>query len=290
MKRLALFAGLLTTAAFAQTPEVAVFVDLRPTIMFSDDRSRFKLYDFEGRHSMVGLNVWLENGLRLYAAQRIQRISGSSDQDIFDSFFLEDPGHWRIGKQLLPFGQQSLVKESALAARYNAELLFGGVPLQIAIADNGPGETQGTVARLGPAMWGISYATGSNFTSQGTSLTQLRSPHDAPGRHRGYAEMYGADLTLSFAGFTVGGEALLLRGGETVMDEDFDITDIWVRWSIPVTRYLVEAGWTHEWQNDHDSLRASITIPMDQRAELIPYVRVVGGSLQHVGLTTRFRF
>ncbi len=290
MKRLLLLTGLIAGSAFAQTPEVAVFADLRPTVMSSDGTSRLKLYDFEGRHSMVGLNVWLENGLRIYAAQRLQRISASSDQDIFDSFFVEDPGHWRVGKQLLPFGQQSLVRESALAARYNAELLLAGVPFEIAVADNGAGETRGLTARLGPAMWGISYATGSNFTSQATSLTQLRSPNDASGRNRGYSEMYGGDLQLSFAGFTVGGEALILRGGETALDPDMDITDVWVRWSIPVVRYLVEAGWTREWLEGGDSLRATVTIPIDQRAELIPYVRVVDGSLQHFGLTTRFRF
>lgn len=286
----AVILALGAASVFAQTPDVAIFADLRPTISTNrDEESRFRWYDLNGRHSVVGFRMVVESNARIYVAQRIQQMKGDGDPDGLDEAYIELPPEWRLGKQYIPFGARNLVRESVMGVRFNTELVFESIPTEVAYVDGGQGRPRGVVARVGGPVFGASIATGSNFGIQGTSFTQFRDPDDAVGRGRGYSLMYGADVTFRMGLVDVTAEFVSLRYGETNDDDDKDLTDIKGRISLLGLGY-VEAGWARDWDANRNVLRILAEMPAGQHAILVPCLRLDDDGFRDFGVTARIRF
>ena len=278
-------------AAMAQSPDVSVFADLRPTISFSSSEdTRLRWYDTSGRHSLVGFRIILENGGRMYVAQRLQKMPGDADPDSLDEWFIELPPEWRAGKQYLPFGQKNIVREAVPAIRFNTTLVFDAVPIEIAYCDAGDERPRGIVGRVGNPNLGVSVATGQHFGIQGTSFTQFRDPGMAAGKGRGYQLMYGIDGSLKFGIATISGEYVALREGETNKDADADLTDFRARFSLPMTGWFAEAAWSRSWQDKQDIYRLSAEIPAADKVSIQPFVRFDHRGFHDGGVVARLRF
>lgn len=281
----------VVAAGSAQSPDVSVFADLRPTFSFDKgEDTRLRWYDFSGRHSLVGLRVILENGGRMYVAQRLQNMNGDADPDSLDEWFIELPPEWRAGKQYLPFGQKNIVREAVPAIRFNTQLVFDAVPIEIAYCDAGSGRQIGFVGRIGSPNMGASLATGQHFGIQGTSFTQFRSPDYAAGKGHGYKLMYGFDGSVTWGRFTFSGEYVALREGETASDGDADLTDFRARFSFPIAGWFAEAAWSRSWLDRQDIYRLSAEIPAAAKVSLQPFVRFDHKGFHDGGVMARIRF
>ena len=267
MKRALLF---LTVAACgivrAQTPEVAIFADLRPTwFVETGDQNRIRWYDPHGNYSVIGFHMVLETGNVVYVTQRLERVDNGGDPDSIDEAYIESRGLWRIGKQYLPFGQQDILRETVPALRYDTQLLFDAIPISIAVSDNREGLTHGIVARIGGDL-GVSIATGDNFGIQGSSLTQFRRPVDAPGRGRGYKRAVGLDTKYGWRGGVVEAEWLMLFDGNTALDAEQNLSDLRYRFTTKGTNFPVTLGWSRSWDQHKDWYRAFMEIPVGTKS------------------------
>ena len=273
----------------AQTPEVAIFADLRPTLRVETGQTnRIRWYDLQGNYSVIGFYMILETGNRVKVTQRLEKIVGGGDPDNLDEYYIESRGNWRIGKQYLPFGQQNILRETAPALRYDTQLLFDAVPMHIAVADNGKDLTRGVVARIGREV-GASVAVGNNFGIQGSSLTQFHRPEDALGKGRGYRTVYGLDGAFPAWGNTVEGEWVYLRDGETDLDEDRNLTDVRFRFATPKTNYVITVAWSRSWNENRDIYRATAELPINAKVSWEPFIRFRGLDWKDFGLTARVR-
>jgi hypothetical protein len=273
-------------AASAQVPDVSFFAELLPTATFRQDaRPRLTWYDLDGRPSLVGLRLVLESGNRVYVAQRLQRIEGSGDPDTVDEYYIESRGSWRVGKQALPFGRRLLLRENALAARLDTELVLDELPVAVAYCDAGAGRNRGIVGRVGRAL-GASFAVGNHFGIQQTSFTTLRRPESAPGRGRGHRLALGADIGLPFGSTFVVAEFVALRDGETAADTDQDVSLL--RVDIGGDGKL-QAGWARNWSDAGDVYILAMRIPMRDKLVLEPQVRLGRGGLGAFSATLRVR-
>jgi len=277
---------LVPGVALAQVPEVALFVEGAPTVAFRHgSRPQLTWYDLDGRPSLVGLRMILESGHRVYVAQRLQRIDASGDPDGIDEYYIEQRGSWRAGKQLLPFGRRNFVREYALAARLDTELIVDAVPISIAYCDAGPGRNRGVVGRVGRTL-GASFAIGNHFGIQATTLAQLRGLAAAPGEGGGYRMAVGADLSLPFAGGIGTVEFVALRDGESASDEDMAASLVELAWEAP---FPVRLGWARNWTDPFDVYSLSVPVNLDPKTSLEPTIRYSGGRVSVLGATLRVR-
>jgi len=290
MKRGLLYpAALFGTSAFAQTPEVAIFADLRPTwFVETGQTSRIRWYDAHGNYSVIGFHIVLETGNIVRVTQRLEKFNNGGDSDSLDEAFIESRGLWRIGKQYLPFGQQTIIKETVPALRYNTELVFDAVPISIAASDNADGLTRGVVARVGGDV-GVSVAFGDHFGIQGSALTQFRRPEDAPGKGRGYKRAIGLDTKYGWAGGVIEAEWVLLTHGNTALDEDRNLSDLRFRFVTKGTGYLVTLSWARSWDEQRDWYSVSAEVPVGDRVVWEPFLRFRGLGWQDFGLSARIR-
>ncbi|MCH8978553.1 MAG: hypothetical protein IH945_04835 [Armatimonadetes bacterium] len=291
MKRAFALAALTTAASplLAQTPEVALFADLRPSwFMERGQISRIRWYDPHGRYSVLGFHIVLETGNRVKITQRLEKIDNDGDPDNLDEYYVESRGTWRIGKQYLPFGQQNILRETTPALRYDTELLFDAAPIKIAVGDNGRNLTRGIFARVGDEV-GVSFAIGNHIGIQGTALTQFQRPESAPGRGRGHQKAYGFDASYPLAGGTVEAEWVSLRDGDTPQDVDRDLSDLRYRFTTRKTNYVVTVAWSRSWERQTDWYRVYAEIPISRKVVWEPFVRFRGFGWQDFGLTARIR-
>lgn len=220
----------LTTIAAAQNPDVQLKFDGRLDYRIPNGGSSTqRLYDTLGRPSLLKLSFTLEPGLRAFVSQRLKRIAHDGDPDLLDEFYVENQGVWRLGKQLMPFGNGSFLRETVLGARGDIDLPIEGASLAIAIADAGPDRQRGIVGRLsffdGDA--GISAAIGEHWGIEAGSFTLFRKPEDSPGEGAGLRRIYGLDAAHSFGELKLKGEFVVMQEGRTRRDptgEAFDFT------------------------------------------------------------------
>lgn len=278
----------LSATSWSQTPDFRINVELRPTFRNQvNERASLRWYDHKGRASNVSLTLVLEPGLVARIVQRFQRVSTDADPELLEEYLVEDPGRWRIGKQLLPFGTQTLLREYGRGGSYRTNLLFEDLPIEIAAADNGPGRLRGTFLRVGGRL-GLSAALGNHIGLAGTSLTIMRSPEQTPGKGRGWRQAYGADYSQSFGIWQVTGEVLLLRGGETSQDRRADISVI--RFGSDVTsRLYLSLAASRDWAAQTNAVLLEVTFSMDVSTKVSGFWRVGPGVQREVGagLTVR---
>lgn len=275
--------------AWAQTPDIAFYTDLRPTLLYGNGGvGTTRWYDPMGRHSVVGLRMLLEPGLRVQASQRLQRIPNDPDDDLLDELYVENRGEWRLGKQYLPFGDGVMLNECAPAMRLDTQLVFDDAPIKVAVADGGSGRVRGVSARVGRRL-GLSVAYGNHFGASGSSLTPIRDPDEALGRNRGYRLALGMDVDLPLGKGVFEAEWLELREAETREDRPKDVSEL--RWSTTSFRPLetFTVAWSRDWSESRDFLRFEGEWRIDQKVVLAPFVRFDGATWHDLAITARIR-
>ncbi len=278
-----LLAFAMGQVASAQVPDVAPFLELRPTWQVrSGGKNIFGWNDLLGRHSLVGLRMMLESGHRVYVAQKFQRESSSADPDTLDEYYIESRGHWRIGKQYLPFGRREIIRSTVLAARADTNLLFQAAPIAIAACDAGTGRTRGVFARVGGPI-GISVAFGNHIGIQSTDLTKFQYPDENLGLNRGYRFALGLDSQTAVGSTIWSAEFVALRRGETAMDSDRNLSDLRARFAIPGTNYRGNAGWSRDWDDRKDYFTIEIELRDDAKISYVPFLRTDGLSFKDFG-------
>jgi hypothetical protein len=288
MRFLAPLLGLIGSWACAQTPDLVPIVDVRLTTISSDGDSSLRWYDGMGRHSLVGIRLILEQGYRVVALQRFQRIVRDPDRETLEEAYIEDPGRWRAGRQILPFGSRNLIRDGGTAARVETRLVFDRVPIVAAVADNGAGLPRGFVARVGDRL-GASVAVGNHFGIAGVSLCALRRPEESPGRGRGHRTLYGLDFSHRWGGFGVSAEFVAMREPETQSDPRRDVTDIALDFGKTGEPLRATVGWARDWRTTTETYRAEANLRIDQRITVGAFWRVPRSGRQDFGATMRIK-
>lgn len=282
-------AALVAGSCLAQTPQVAIFADLRPTLfVHTGETNRIRWFDYSGRYSLIGFHIVLETGNIVKVAQRLEVIDNDGDPDTIDEAFIEARGSWRIGKQYLPIGQQNILRESVPALRYDTELLFDAIPISIAVSDNVDGYARGVVARVGGDL-GVTLALGDHFGIQGSSLTQFRQPEEGPGRDHGYHRAIVLDTRYGMSGGVLEAEWVFLGDGHTATDKDRTLSDLRFRFTTKGTNYAGSVGWSRSWDSNRDWYTARLEIPISNKVVWEPFIRFSGFDWQDFGLTAHVR-
>jgi len=285
-----LAAALLACVAHAQTPDVAFFADLRPTLAKENDRRLvYRWYDIDGRPSVVGFRLILESGNRVTVSQRIRRVDTDADTEALDEYYIENRGFWRIGKQYLPFGTGAILRSTSLAARVDTNLVYEDAPIKIALADGGKGRSRGVIGRVGGPVFGLSFAYGDGWGNQATDLTAFQLPKEALGRDRGYQLALGADTTVFWRGVTIVGEYVVLRNGESASDSDLDLSVLRVTAPILPTTWRLTGEWARNWTGQDDYYRLTGDIPVSRMLTWHPFVRFEGTKVKDFGLVSHVK-
>lgn len=279
----------LGTLAQAQIPDVKIKVEFRPTYISTRGAdSSLRWYDWTGRHSVAEIELGLEPGYRAYFAERFQKIPGDVDNEQLDQYYVEDPGLWRVGKQAIPFGLNRILNEKARGVRGDTSFLLGSQEISGAFFDNGQKRLRGAVIRVGNRI-GASLEVGNNIAAQGSALTLLRKPEDAPGSGRGYRLAIGTHFRRSWGKYSLEAEGVALRNGHTALDESADISDLFFTFRAD-NRRSVSLGWTRDWRDTDNFLRATGRFVMHRNVALEPMVRIRNGRLFDAAITTVVKF
>lgn len=289
MARSAVVLGL---AAFAvpgagQVPDLSVKLDLAATYRDNGSNRTVRLFDPFGGFSSLSFRGTLETGFRFTVVQKLQRARQDGEADGFEEYYLEDEGIWRLGKQFLPFGRQSLYREAALAARGEATLFFEGLPFQVALVDAGKGRQSGVIGRVGEAF-GLSAAFGRHFGIHGTSFALTEELERGRGRGSGYRQMLGADYAQRIGSGTAAFEYLSVSQGERPGSPNRQRWDLSYRASLGQDgSVLVGVTWLQE--EEATLIRFRGSIPAGKNLVLEPYVRSRDGKAWDGGLTMRVK-
>lgn len=213
----------------AQAPDVRIKGDVSFGLTSSKEFSLGgKSYTPLGRHSTVSLQTYLPIGLKIVLSERIQTITNDTDDDSFDEYYIEDTGSWRVGKQYVPFGSGAFFRQSVVSARLDSNLLLGGLPLAIAVADGGMGRPYGIVGRIGGRGLGLSFCFGRHWGVNSSALALTQSVQKPEGLGNGWKQAIGVDVYRRSGKFVYRTEALVLRQPEgTSIDKemgDFQVT------------------------------------------------------------------
>lgn len=288
MRRFALAWCALAGLASAQSPDVRIKTDIRVnyrSIVNGDSALRW--YDTLGRPSLVMVEFELEPGFKAHVAERFQKVRGDADEEQLYEYFVEDPGIWRVGKQMMPFGRNALIRDMGRGARGDTNLLFNRLPLAMAVADNGPGRVRGVYARVGSRL-GFSGAIGSGIAAQSGSLTVVRRPEASPGKGRGHRLAVGIDYAQPVGDVRVQAEIVGLRRGQTALDRDTEISDLTLTYDLPKD-WGVTVGWSREWRASRDMFRAEGHVEVYKNVFLEPIVRFRGGRMYDAGISLRVK-
>ena len=117
------FICLQSPACFAQLADVRLRGDISIGVVKSDGIQSASVTPL-GRFSTLGLQAMLPVGVRINVIQRVSGFKNDVDDDGFDEYSIEDQGSWKVGKQYLPFGGGTLLRETAIAARIDSSLIF----------------------------------------------------------------------------------------------------------------------------------------------------------------------
>ncbi|RYG84864.1 hypothetical protein EON77_06380 [bacterium] len=296
MKPLALLGPLaliaLAGTARAQGPDLRFKIDLALQLV-SEKGGPYtaRLYTPFGRYSTVAITALTEPGFNVTVSQRVQRFDNDVDDETLDEYFVEDPGIWRVGKQYLPFGSQSLLRESVRAVRADTDLILEAIPVSFAAFDGGPGRARGAMGRVGPRAYGVSFAAGRGIGASGSALAFLRSPEGSPGPGGGWARAFGFDAAYRVAYGIIRFEALGLRGGELRNGRDADRTVVDLNFTRELRgRDYVQVGLTNDFDRHQTFLRATANLRAAPNVVYEPFLLLRDGSLHRVGIGARVRF
>jgi hypothetical protein len=286
---LVLLGSIAMSTAFAQAPDVSIKLNLYGNYR-SDalGRTTTRLYDPLGNQSLVGLIVRTDLGFQLYASEKLEIIPHGGDPEYLDEYYVTSPGNWKVGKQYLPFGQNKVLHETALAVKTDWDVPFLDVVANLAACEAGPGRQQGVIGRIGD-HFGVSFAVGEHFGIEGTSFDNLRLPTQAPGAGRGYREIFGVDYGSTDGPWRYETEAIITRAGNTSLDQPDEIFDAMLRYS-PSKWHAFEVGWTHSSQLTEDVFRAREVLQVNKQVSVEPMVRVRNGLFYDLSVTLHVKF
>ncbi len=274
--------------AYAQVPDVSVKLDAALTYRSANGQdSTVRTYNSLARPSYVSLILRLEQGFNAVFSERFERIDGDGDPEHLLEYYIEDPGSWRLGKQLLPFGCGNLVRAYSRAARGDTDLPFIYKPLQMAIFDDGSGRSRGVMARAGDKL-GISAAFGRDLGIQSGVLAPLKAPEVSLGKYRGYEQMFGADYSRRMGVWKVQAEAVFLREGENPEDHNAEATDL-VFTLEPNAQQSLSLGWARNWGEGFDMYRIEGRFKLARNLWLEPIVRYREGVFYDLGISVRVK-
>lgn len=274
----------------AQSPDVAPFLELRPTWQVrSVKKSLFHYYDQSGRYSLVGARIVFETGLRAYFAQRFEKVDNSGDPETVDEYYIERRGHWRIGKQYLPFGRREILHSTAPAIRVDTHVLVEDAAVTLAVCDGGSGRTRGAIGRIGD-RYGLSFAFGDHFGIQPTDLAPFKDIENGPGAGRGYRMALGVDAETQLGSTILGGEYVTFQRGATVADQDKGVSDLRVRFWVPGKPYRGTVAWSRDWTERRDFTVLELELKADDHFTYVPRIRMEGMSFKDFSLSAVVRF
>jgi hypothetical protein len=284
----ALVAFACSGVVVAQTADVRIKLDA--TLSYRTEAAgptNLRLYSTDGRPSTLGLSFTLPPGFRGFVAEKLERITGDPDTSLLDEYYLEDPGLWRIGKQLIPFGLGRVVHETALAARADTNLIFQGLPVSVLACDAGTGLQRGVDARIGSRI-GVSLFLGQDFGISSASFTQIREPEASPGLGHGYQMALALDGTRRFGKFELKGEIVSVSQGETKADQDMNVADGTISY-LPKRDVTLSAGYTWVSPGSHQYLRFGGALPITRGVQFEPWIRFRDNALWDISLQIRVR-
>lgn len=275
--------------ASAQNPDITYKVDIHPTYTSeSGFKNRVRWFDGLGRISYVGVGVSLDRGYYLELKQRLQRIPGDLDQSDLDEAYIEDPGTWRLGKQYLPLGNQTLLRESAIAARYDWIPQGSNTPIKIAVLDSGSQRQKGAMISVG-GQFRVGVAVGRHLGATGTSLATMRDPQSSPGPGRGYRRTLVASGSSSKGPMKFSGEFVALRDGHKAQDRPMDISDVSIQLTNAEKNLVTTGGWTREWQARKDVYRVESELKLAQSMSIRSFVRFERGTWKDLSVSFVFK-
>lgn len=279
-------AMILATVAVAQNPDVRIRTDIR--LHYRSERagpSSLRWYDPLARYSLVSVEFGLEPGFRGFISERLQKIPDNADNEQLDEYYVEDPGLWRVGKQYMPFGRQRLVREAARGARGDTNLILESIPVSVAVCDNGSGRTRGVFARAGGRV-GVSGAYGNYLGAQSTSLAAVRAPESVNGFGRGYKAIVGVDASRKWRRITAEFELVALRAGMTPLDEDREVSELFLGVDLG-KRASLGFAWSRDWTAAVNVFRAEGKLEVYPNFFVEPMVRMRNGRMHDVGVSMR---
>lgn len=274
--------------SMAQVPDVSVKLDAALTYRSAENAgSTLQTYNTLARPSYVSLILRMDQGFNAVFSERFERIKGDGDTEHLLEYYVEDPGNWRLGKQLLPFGGGSLVRMYARAAKGNTEMPFIYYPLQMVIFDDGPGKSRGAMTRIGGKL-GLSVAFGRNLGIQSGVLGPLKSPEESLGKYRGYQQLYGLDFSKRLGIWKVQTEAVVLREGEKLEDRNSEATDLVFTYE-PNSQQSLSFGWGRDWGEGFDMYRIEGRLKLARNLWFEPILRYRDGVFYDLGLSVRVK-
>lgn len=268
--RICLIVGTLSvcSSGMAQLSDVKLRADLTFGLQ---QQELIRLRDITplGRFSTLGIQGTLPIGLRVQVSQRLSNFREDAETDGFDEYFVEDIGSWRIGKQYMPFGGGTLFRETLLAVRVDSNLIFEGIPIAVAITDQGKDRQFGAVGRIGSRGLGVSAAVGRHFGINRTAFAVIDAPFQGLGQGWGLA--YGFDWNRRFGRISARVESVALRNGNgSSVDRDF--ADVFLNYDLG-SRHSIGAGLTQEIGNPNRMWRIQGVYTAQKGVQLESYFR-----------------
>ena len=210
--------------ALSQAPDVRIKGDVSLSYI-NNEGAGLRMISPLHRYSTISLSTLSPLGFNILLSQRFSFIQDDADNELFDEYYVEDPGSWRVGKQYLPFGGGQILRETALAARVDSNLIFEGLPLSLALVDAGKGRQAGLIGRLGGRGYGFSAALGDHWGINGTAFNLFQSLGPGLGRESGYQQAFGFDWNQRAGRLTTRYESVALRRPNQASDE-LNLTDL----------------------------------------------------------------
>ncbi len=274
--------------ALGQTADLRIKLDA--TLGYRTEASgptNLRLYGYDGRPSLAALQAVLPTGFRAYVSEKLERIPNDPDNSLLYEYYFEDPGLWRVGKQLIPFGLSRVVHETVLAARADTNLIVQGLPVSALVLDGGQGAQQGVDVRLGSRI-GVSLFLGHDFGIASESFTQIREPEDSPGLGRGYRTAIAIDGTRRLGKFEFKAEIDDFSQGQTRLDPNLDIADGTISYLYNRST-SVTAGYTWKSPQGEQFLRFGGAFPITRGVQFEPWIRFKNNALWDVSLQLRIQ-
>ena len=286
-KAASLVGVVLATSALAQNADIAPFLEIRPTVIATSERTSFEWFDQRYQSSLVGLRGVLPNGTRVRFAQRLARLPGEVDRELIDEAFIERRGDWRIGRQRMPFGQRRVVNESLWGGRYDTRLAFG-VNASVYAFDEGRGRATGAGIRIGEEV-GISLMAGTNLGMQPTSQPFIERDPSEVQLGAGHDLLLGGDVSFRYGGMQGTAEHVLFLN-PSFGQRSYALTDVSLRAGPPVANWGITMGFHRRWDQRNAIFTLEVDAPAESGIIYRVFTRLEGGlALQGgFGMTIRF--
>ncbi len=278
----------LASVGLAQIASLKATMDLHISFQeLGSDASGFHTYDPFGRFSVFELNALTIQDFHIFVAQPLERVPNDPDHDSLQSYYIENPDVWRVGKQFVHFGASHILKDNVLAVRSDQVIASLGLPVSVIACDGGKNLPQGIVVNFG-GNYGLSIAVGDNFGISTTSLLAVRLPSQSPGSGNGYRRVYDAWYQVNTGHYHYWAEAAALKNGNSTTALDDFVSSLGVTY-YPMPRKSVTFSIAHDSNQNADFYAVSAEIGLAKNLSLGPFVRFKNGNLFDASLSLNIK-